>query len=222
MTQVAGLQTVDAEGNVIGTLSVDDLTNLVANNLVKSTQNQIAAARSVSTMSEASTLAASYDYENTFPIDAIPASVRTLDSEGNPKQTGISAFAQVVGGLQGFNNDIKNVITVINNYNQDKLYQIFNITSTYRPYSAHFLLYDSLGRLVLDTTIIAVKTSSSIIVQTLNKDNISSSQVKFYYDDNNVYMRLLFGDLYCKVIYSSDKAINSSASIESLIEVNFS
>ena len=99
MTQVAGLQTVDAEGNVIGTLSVDDLTNLVANNLVKSTQNQIAAARSVSTMSEASTLAASDDYENTLPIDANPASVRTLDSEGNPKQTGISAFAQVVGGL---------------------------------------------------------------------------------------------------------------------------
>ena len=103
MTQVAGLQTVDAEGNVIGTLSVDDLTNLVANNLVKSTQNQIAAARSVSTMSEASTLAASDDYENTLPIDANPASVRTLDSEGNPKQTGISAFAQVVGGLLGVN-----------------------------------------------------------------------------------------------------------------------
>ena len=101
ITQVAGLQAVNAEGNVIGTLSVDDLTNLVANNLVKSTQNQIAAARSVSTMSEASTLAASDDYENTLPIDANPASVRTLDSEGNPKQTGISAFAQVVGGLLG-------------------------------------------------------------------------------------------------------------------------
>lgn len=100
ITQVAGLQAVNAEGNVIGTLSVDDLTELVANNLVKSTQNQIAAARSVSTMSEASTLAASDDYENTLPIDANPASVRTLDANGNPKQTGISAFAQVVGGLQ--------------------------------------------------------------------------------------------------------------------------
>lgn len=103
MTQVAGLQAVNAEGNVIGTLSVDDLTNLVANNLVKSTQNQIAAARSVSTMSEASTLAASDDYENTLPIDANPASVRTLDAAGNPKQTGISALAQVVGGLLGVN-----------------------------------------------------------------------------------------------------------------------
>lgn len=99
ITQVAGLQAVNAEGNVIGTLSVDDLTELVANNLVKSTQNQIAAARSVSTMSEASTLAASDDYENTLPIDANPASVRTLDADGNPKQTGITAFAQVVGGL---------------------------------------------------------------------------------------------------------------------------
>lgn len=104
MTQVAGLQAVDAEGNVIGTLSVNDLTELVANNLVKSTQNQVFAARSVSTMSEASTLAVSDEYENNLPIDANPASVRTLDSEGNPKQTAISALAQVVGGLYVLNN----------------------------------------------------------------------------------------------------------------------
>ena len=115
MTQVAGLQAVDAEGNVIGTLSVNDLTELVANNLVKSTQNQVFAARSVSTMSEASTLAVSDEYENTLPIDANPASVRTLDSEGNPKQTTISALAQVVGGLivQGTLDDsnIDNAVT---------------------------------------------------------------------------------------------------------------
>ena len=99
MTQVVGLQAVDAEGNVIGTLSVNDLTELVAKNLVESTQNQVVAARSVSTLSEASTLAASDDYENTLPIDANPASVRTLDADGNPKQTAISSLAQVVGGL---------------------------------------------------------------------------------------------------------------------------
>lgn len=98
MNQVAGLQAVDAEGNVIGTLSVDDLTNLVANNLVKSTQNQIAA-QSVSTLSDASTLAASDEYENTLPVDDNPKSVRTLDAAGNPKQTGINALATVVGGL---------------------------------------------------------------------------------------------------------------------------
>ena len=100
MTQVVGLQAVDAEGNVIGTLSVNDLTELVAKNLVESTQNQVVAARSVSTLSEASTLAASDDYENTLPIDANPASVRTLDADGNPKQTAISSLAQVVGGLE--------------------------------------------------------------------------------------------------------------------------
>ena len=92
MTQVVGLQAVDAEGNVIGTLSVNDLTELVAKNLVESTQNQVVAARSVSTLSEASTLAASDDYENTLPIDANPASVRTLDADGNPKQTAISSL----------------------------------------------------------------------------------------------------------------------------------
>lgn len=114
MNQVAGLQAVDAEGNVIGTLSVDDLTNLVANNLVKSTQNQIAA-QSVSTLSDATTLAASDEYENTLPVDDNPKSVRTLDAAGNPKQTGINALAQVVGGLvvQGMldNSNIDNAVT---------------------------------------------------------------------------------------------------------------
>lgn len=155
MTQVAGLQTVDAEGNVIGTLSVDDLTELVANNLVKSTQNQIAAARSVSTMSEASTLAASDDYENTLPIDANPASVRTLDAAGNPKQTGISAFAQVVGGLIGAKNFIKtsnNLLTSRDDMNSLESGIIYSFAPE-SGFPSNFPSSARFGRGIIDTRI---------------------------------------------------------------------
>lgn len=155
MTQVAGLQAVDAEGNVIGTLSVDDLTNLVANNLVKSTQNQIAAARSVSTMSEASTLAASDDYENTLPIDANPASVRTLDADGNPKQTGISALAQVVGGLIGAKNFIKtsnNLLTSRDDMNSLESGIIYSFAPE-SGFPSNFPSSAQFGRGIIDTRI---------------------------------------------------------------------
>ncbi len=102
LTKVAGIQAVDNEGKVIGTLSVDDLTELVAANIVQSTKNEVVQARSVSLMSEASTLAATDEYEDQLPQDANPAFVRTLDSSGNPKQTAIASLASVVGGLLNY------------------------------------------------------------------------------------------------------------------------
>ena len=178
MTQVAGLQAVDAEGNVIGTLSVNDLTELVANNLVKSTQNQVFAARSVSTMSEASTLAVSDEYENTLPIDANPASVRTLDSEGNPKQTAISALAQVVGGLLSQNKAYPfmargNVGSMdFNNITEPGVYHIYNPSGDNRPDGVQYALLvvfnDSEGYI---TQIAIHITSASIYIRSRNEAN---------------------------------------------------
>lgn len=178
MTQVAGLQAVDAEGNVIGTLSVNDLTELVANNLVKSTQNQVFAARSVSTMSEASTLAVSDEYENTLPIDANPASVRTLDSEGNPKQTAISALAQVVGGLLSQNKAYpfmarENVGSMdFNNITEPGVYHIYDPSGDNRPNGVQYALLvvfnDSEGYI---TQIAIHITSASIYVRSRNEAN---------------------------------------------------
>ena len=178
MTQVAGLQAVDAEGNVIGTLSVNDLTELVANNLVKSTQNQVFAARSVSTMSEASTLAVSDEYENTLPIDANPASVRTLDSEGNPKQTTISALAQVVGGLLSQNKAYPfmargNVGSMdFNNITEPGVYHIYDPSGDNRPDGVQYALLvvfnDSEGYI---TQIAIHITSASIYIRSRNEAN---------------------------------------------------
>ena len=99
MTQVAGIQAVNAEGKVIGTLSVDDLTELVATKIVQEAKNEAVSARSASVMSEASTLAATDEYEDKLDIDTNPAYIRSLDTNGNPKRTAIASLASVVGGL---------------------------------------------------------------------------------------------------------------------------
>lgn len=101
MTQVAGLQAVNEEGQVIGTLSVDDLTELVATKIVQEAKNEAVSARSASVMSEASTLAATDEYEDQLELDTNPAYVRSLDSEGNPKRTATTSLATVVGELIG-------------------------------------------------------------------------------------------------------------------------
>ena len=99
MKQVAGLQAVNAEGKVIGTLSVDDLTELVSAKIIQESKNEAVSARSASVMSEASTLAATDEYEDQLELDTNPAYVRSLDSEGNPKRTATASLATVVGGL---------------------------------------------------------------------------------------------------------------------------
>ena len=79
MTQVAGLQAVGAEGQVIGTLSVDDLTELVATKIVQEAKNEAISARSASVMSEASTIAATAspsDARGTFKTDLRPDASR--------------------------------------------------------------------------------------------------------------------------------------------------
>lgn len=101
MTQVAGIQAVNAEGKVIGTLSVDYLTELVATKIVREAKNEAVSARSASVMSEASTIAATDEYEDQLELDTNPAYVRSLDSEGNPKRTATTSLATVVGGLIG-------------------------------------------------------------------------------------------------------------------------
>lgn len=101
MKQVAGLQAVNAEGNVIGTLSVDDLTELVSAKIIQEAKNEAVSARSASVMSEASTLAATDEYEDQLALDTNPAYVRSLDTNGNPKRTAIASLASVVGGLIG-------------------------------------------------------------------------------------------------------------------------
>lgn len=174
MNQVAGLQAVDAEGNVIGTLSVDDLTNLVANNLVKSTQNQVAA-QSVSTLSDATTLAASDEYENTLPVDDNPKSVRTLDAAGNPKQTGINALATVVGGLLN-NKTFINTIGAIRKLEINSYTDLNDIEEI------------SFGQFLSDTINMPVNIGGFV----LTICSSSKKRLQLYVEESSVYIRPYF------------------------------
>ena len=60
MNSVAGFKAVDAEGNELGIMSLADITAAVKESIMQ----DAAMARSVATLSEASTLAASDTYED--------------------------------------------------------------------------------------------------------------------------------------------------------------
>lgn len=95
LTKVAGFKAVDAEGNDLGIVSLQDMTNMVKESIVQ----EAVAMQSVSTLAETSTLAATDTYEDQLPTSDTFSYVRTLDSSGNPKLTSSNAFASVVGGL---------------------------------------------------------------------------------------------------------------------------
>lgn len=95
LTKVAGFKAVDAEGNDMGVVSLSEMTNMVKESIIQ----EAVAMQSVSTLAEASTLAATDTYEDQLPTSDTFSYVRTLDSSGNPKRTSSNAFASVVGGL---------------------------------------------------------------------------------------------------------------------------
>lgn len=92
---IAGFKAVDAEGNDLGIVSLQDMTNMVKESIVQ----EAVAMQSVSTLAETSTLAATDTYEDKLDISDTFSYVRTLDSSGNPKRTSQNALATVVGGL---------------------------------------------------------------------------------------------------------------------------
>ena len=97
MNSVAGFKAVDAEGNELGIMSLADITAAIKESIMQ----DAAMARSVATLSEASTQAASDTYENRLPQQTDLTWARGLDSNGNPILISKESLASVVGGLLG-------------------------------------------------------------------------------------------------------------------------
>lgn len=105
LTKVAGFQAVDSEGNVLGTVSMEQLTDSIASKLASELSVQNSAMPAIQTMS-ATTMAAttstgSDKMETAFSETTDPAYVRVIDKKGNSAKQGISSLASVVGGLLG-------------------------------------------------------------------------------------------------------------------------
>ena len=95
INSVAGFKAVDAEGNELGIMSLADITAAVKESIMQ----DATMARSVATLSEASTLAATDTYEDQLPQQTDLKWARGLDANGNPILTSKESLASVVGGL---------------------------------------------------------------------------------------------------------------------------
>ena len=97
MNSVAGFKAVDAEGKELGIMSLADITAAVKESIMQ----DAAMARSVATLSEASTLAATDTYEDRLTQKTDLTWARGLDSNGNPILISKESLASVMGGLIG-------------------------------------------------------------------------------------------------------------------------
>lgn len=95
MNSVAGFKAVDAEGKELGIMSLADITAAVKESIMQ----DAAMARSVATLSEASTLAATDTYEDRLTQKTDLTWARGLDSNGNPILISKESLASVVGEL---------------------------------------------------------------------------------------------------------------------------
>ena len=105
INKVAGLQALDSEGNVLGVVSMEQLTDMVAGKLATelAAQNTAPAMRTMSLTASpaaASVSATGVDKPERQLLDVSdPQYVRVIGPDGNSGKQGISQFAQVVGGL---------------------------------------------------------------------------------------------------------------------------
>ena len=102
MSQVAGFKAVDAEGNELGVVSMNELTESISEQVLQtiSMRNQATTLEQPVLMSAASTLAAGNDaYENELPEQTDLKWARALDASGNPILISKESLASVVGGL---------------------------------------------------------------------------------------------------------------------------
>lgn len=105
INKVAGLQALDSEGNVLGVVSMEQLTEMVAGKLATelAAQNTAPAMRTMSLQASpaaASVSATGVDKSEQQLLDVSdPKYVRVIGPDGNSGKQGISQFASVVGEL---------------------------------------------------------------------------------------------------------------------------
>lgn len=106
INKVAGLQALDAEGNALGIISLENLTDMVASRMATELASQNTAMPAMRTMSltsspvAASVAATGVDKTEAELSDVSdPGYVRVIDKTGNSGKQGMQQFASVVGGL---------------------------------------------------------------------------------------------------------------------------
>mgnify|MGYP000900798098 CR=1 FL=1 len=100
LNKVAGFQALDNEGNVLGIVSMEQLTDTVAMRIAESLSGgDRMLLPAVEPMAVTAAATGSDKMETALGETTDPAYVRVIDKSGNSAKQGISSLATVVGGL---------------------------------------------------------------------------------------------------------------------------
>ena len=203
MNSVAGFKAVDAEGNELGIMSMADITAAVKESIMQ----DAAMARSVATLSEASTLAASDTYEDKLPQQTDLKWARGLDTNGNPILISKESLASVVGELIGPATSDKaglmTSLTMSNNIiyqaSQYRLWLLYDVKDTYMIKGAEIVY---MGPKVTGEVIISSYNDAATIKHSATKSG-DISPMKLYERDGKVYLYSNQTGSYTKVFIRS-------------------
>ena len=99
LTKVAGFKALDSDGNELGIVSMEQLTDSIAMRIADGLSERTVLPANNVPMAVAATSTGSDKMETAFSETTDPAYVRVIDKNGNSAKQGISSLASVVGGL---------------------------------------------------------------------------------------------------------------------------
>ena len=108
LTKVAGFKALDSDGNELGIVSMEQLTDSIAMRIADGLSERTVLPANNVPMAVAATSTGSDKMETSFSETTDPAYVRVIDKNGNSAKQGISSLASVVGGLIGVATSTKN------------------------------------------------------------------------------------------------------------------
>ena len=123
-------------------------------------------------------------------------------------------------GLLGYSEVKLGSPQIFKNNSADKLIKLFKLQSDYDLQTAYININGSTASFHFGGLLAASKASNEVNFKAYIYE-YNSDIVKFYKDNNAVYVRLSSGALIMKILGSAQKAEESSVAVSSLTEVKF-
>lgn len=238
LTKVAGFKALDSDGNELGIVSMEQLTESIAMRIADGLSERTVLPANNVPMAVAATSTGSDKMETAFSETTDPAYVRVIDKNGNSAKQGISSLATVVGELIGTATSDKDglmsrhyAIRRIVAEGGSGRYFMFKL-SGYRAYGTfEFIANTDDGRMLLCTVTFSGFTGSPI-KPALIKNKEFYGHLKFYRkegDNRTFYFQLFTGSnatsLFIRCLTANNYVADVESSdepAESLIEIPMS
>lgn len=103
--------------------------------------------------------------------------------------------------------------------NKIKMFKLYTLKSQWIPITFRLIVYNTAGQLMISCEIIASLTSTGLTVSISNKTGNTGEFLKFYKNDNSIYIKCLSGDFRINVYNVETKIENTSESLSGLTEI---